>query len=165
MRSLYPVVIVLLALLHILLSSCRPVAEQQLVDTWTVSAESLHLLPSEQQVRGQLELGPQGIFKARELPGELFGAGQPVTGSGEWRLVGEESTRTTQSLDLLWEGHQTIRLSLATQIESGEERAREYGSELYVQNTGKGLQLYFYSGDPDEGRWIYFSRQDQQDYQ
>lgn len=98
----------------------------------------------------QVLLKDDGRFEGTELPGELLCIFEPasrglVTGSGTWTLSGGF-------------GNQVVQLRFL-EISQGGEGSVPYGTQLWVETSRGGPRLFYYSGDPDLGNRIYFSKE------
>ena len=117
---------------------------RDLAATWTIAEESWSLLSSEYRAeKVSLSLRSDGTFDAVDLPGELLYIEKPardsvVSGSGRWELKREELT-----LDF---------------TETNHAPRSTYRTSMLVEGDQQNPLLYYYSGDPDEGRRIYFVR-------
>jgi hypothetical protein len=129
----------------LLLYGCgREIAASELSGVWKVTPESRERLPQEFQARlGSLALEPSGVFKARGIPGEIFGQpGRLVSGSGRWTFL---------------QGERLLRLSLR-ELSDGNRARLPYGTHIDVRTDGGGLTLRYYIGDPDSMNTIEFSK-------
>ena len=130
---------------------CSSASEADLVGTWSVTKESRERLPQAvQKGMAQVLLKDDGRFDGTELPGELLYIFEPasrglVTGSGTWTLSGGF-------------GNQIVQLHFL-EISQGGEGSVPYGTQLWVETSRGGPRLFYYSGDPDLGNRIYFSKE------
>jgi len=125
---------------------CGTVQTSELAGTWVVTEQTRQdILPaSEQSSVTRIVLESNGTFSAYDLPGELLYAppkftGHLVSGSGTWKL---------EQL----EGRHRVLLKFHT-IETGE-LSYLYDAPLTVSKGLSGIRLYFFQGDPDEGRRV-----------
>lgn len=149
-----------LAVLVVLVATagCRGVSESELIGTWTLTDESRQLLPEQSETSlASLRLATDGYFTARELPGELVGRDDLVTGTGEWSLA-EASSSTGNTLTVWWRGGQTLRLRFST-FSGHDDGNVSFGTQMYAYSVRGRPRLFYYSGDPDEGRRIEFYRE------
>jgi hypothetical protein len=119
------------------LSGCgREVKLSELTGTWVVTQESRERFPlGLRDDLGLLTLDSDGLFTARELPGEIFGQNKrSVSGSGRW--VFEEDDESMR-LDLL-------------DIVAGDRALVPYSTQVDVFSSGSSLRLRYYIGDPDQ---------------
>ena len=78
-------------------------------------------------------LRADGSFTASDLPGAFHGSVviDRNSGSGRWQLV---KTEGSQKIELKFEG--------------------SYGTQLYVEGSPGSPLLFYFIGDPDQGRKI-----------
>lgn len=70
-----------------------------------------------------------------------------VTGTGRWAIAG-----TTADGRLVLDFDRIVR---------GGEGKVPFRTDLNISNTDKGVTLFYFSGDPDEGNRIYFKKEKQ----
>jgi len=131
---------ILLSLLGML--GCKSIERQDLLGTWVIEDVSQSVLPAEiRGVPAKIIFYEEGTFVASEMPGLFYFPGRHAaeleSGTGTWKLV-------------LREGEQQVQLNFQTI--AGWRDALPYGTQLYVSRSS----LYYFLGDPDEGRRISF---------
>jgi hypothetical protein len=131
-------------------TSCGSVKAADLAGAWVVTSASRQWLPiSQQKASAKIVLDRNGSFAASEVPEDLL-YGPPgasdglVTGSGTWKLV-------------LREGKQQVQLDFAA-IAVGRRGGVPYGTQLDVSKGWSAVSLFYFEGDPDEGRRVEFER-------
>jgi hypothetical protein len=133
---------VLVSLLGML--GCNSVQPSDLAGTWVMKDDSRRILPAElQKASGKLVLDANGTFVASDVPGLFYFPGRHAarleSGSGLWKLVSRE-------------GRQQVQLDFQTIV--GWKDALPYGTQLNVSSGS----LYYFWGDPDEGRRASFEK-------
>jgi hypothetical protein len=101
------------------------------------------------QATGTIDFEQGGRFSARDVPVGILGTQrtqQPhvFSGAGTWKLV---SKGGSQEVELLFQEMQNS-VSLRT----------PYGTRLIIGERGTSIVLFFFDGDPDEGRKVEFQR-------
>jgi hypothetical protein len=142
----------LAAILLSLSASCnRTVERNEIIGTWVVTNDSRQrLLPAAQQKgSAKIVLDANGSFVASEIPEDLlYGppevADRLVTGSGDWKLASRE-------------GRQQVQLNFNV-IATGQRGRVPYGTQLNVSKRGSLVSLFYFQGDPDQGRKVEFER-------
>jgi hypothetical protein len=130
---------------------CESVKRGELVGTWVLTDQSRErFLPAAQKKAiGRIVLNANGTFVADELPEDLL-YGPPevsdrlVRGSGVWELVSRE-------------GGQQVQLNFEA-ITIGQRGKVPYGTQLNVSKGWSAATLFYFQGDPDQGRRIEFER-------
>src|SRR5262245_58454336 len=125
------------------IGGCRSPEPGDVIGTWAVSAESRQrFLPASQRnLLGTIILNEDGTFTATQLPDGLVEGPGPVTGSGVWKLI----------------DHNGIEVELEFRdIKKSKTVGIPYGTQLKISKTisGPASGLYYFQGDPDEGRRI-----------
>ena len=123
---------------------CRDAQPGDLTGTWLMKDVSRASIPPPlERVSASIILHPDGTFVATDVPGLFYFPGrraiQLESGSGTWKLVSRE-------------GKQQVQLDF--QIIGGWNDALPYGKQLDVSKNS----LFFFLGDPDEGKRISFER-------
>ena len=128
---------------------CRTVSRPEIAGTWVIVDKSL--LPATQQsAASTLVLDPSGTFVATEVPGATYYAPPEVkdrvfSATGTWKLE-------------KYEGRQEVRLVIQS-ITSGPSARLPYSSGLGISTGWSSVVLYYFQGDPDEGRRVDFEKQ------
>lgn len=119
---------------------------EEVIGTWALSADARQRLQIG-AARAELVIHRDGTFEAVEIPADLLYVTpqslRTTGGGGHWK-VADESGRDMLKLQFL-------------RIE-GTSRP-PYGVSLDVRRRGEALNLEYFSGDPDEGNVVSFSRQ------
>jgi hypothetical protein len=115
-----------------------------LVGTWVISESSRRVLPAElQTASAKLVLNSDGTFVASSMPGLFYFPRQHAVrlenGRGVWKLVSRE-------------GKQQVQLDF--QVITDWKDGLPFGTQLEVSRGS----LYYFLGDPDEGRRVEFER-------
>jgi hypothetical protein len=123
---------------------CTSVGPSDLIGTWVIKDASRQVLPTElQKPSAKIVFDRNGTFVASGLPGLFYFPGRHAaqldTGSGAWRIVSRD-------------GKQLVQLDF--QAIEGWKDALPFGTQL---NVSRGSLFYFF-GDPDEGRRVAFER-------
>lgn len=123
---------------------CRSVQLSDLVGTWMMKDTSTRSLPADlQNASANIVLEANGTFVASDMPGLFYFPGrhpaQLESGSGVWKLVSHD-------------GKQQVQLNFKTI--SDWKDVLPYGTQLDVS---KG-SLFYFLGDPDEGRRVAFQK-------
>jgi hypothetical protein len=128
---------------------CKDVKPNDITGTWIVKNESRHRFLSEvqQKAAAKIILDANGTFIALEIPEDLlYGPPQTsdgiVTGNGIWKI-------------LLLEGKQQVQLNFES-ITVGQRGVVPYGTQLNVSRGWSTINLFYFQGDPDEGKRIEF---------
>jgi hypothetical protein len=126
----------------------RDVSMSDLSGTWTMTGESRKYLGSE-GLAATIRLDQGGTFSAREVPGSLLhveatARSRSVTGDGTWKLTARD-------------GRQEVRLVFDA-IASPSNHRIPYGTQLHVWRSRSSLLLFYFEGDPDDGRRIEFEK-------
>ena len=124
---------------------CKSVQSTDIPGTWTMNDTSRGVLPTGlPQASAKIVLDPKGTFVASDMPGLLFFPerhdARLESGSGTWKLV-------------LSDGRQQVQLQFQ-QIDNWKKNELPYGTQLNVARGWSSLRLYYFIGDPDEGRRI-----------
>ena len=133
------------------LQGCRTVQSNEITGTWVITDESRQRFFSESQraAAARITQDSSGAFAANEVPDDLLYGPEAsnglVTGTGIWKLVSRE-------------GRQQVQLRFNA-ITAGGRGEAHYETILYV-STGlpSTVGLFYYRGDPDEGRTIEFEK-------
>ena len=141
--------IVTALVLMIGIGGCRPSEPKDVTGTWVVSGESRErfLTVSQRNLIGTIILNEDGTFAATEVPDGLVEGPGPVTGSGVWKLI----------------DHNGIEVQLEFRIiKDSKAVGVPYGTQLKISKTisGSATGLYYFQGDPDEGRRIDLHRKE-----
>lgn len=145
-------VVFLIAAVVVLMGACRrrTPSPPVLSGAWIPATDSLRYVRSSVGPESRLSLNANGSFEASRVPGEILyprppGATGAVTGRGRWRV---ERSSGGWSVELVFEaiaeGQTGAVLPYQTSVSVSEERAR--------------TRLYYYSGDADLGRRVFFER-------
>ena len=133
------------------LLGCESVKPSDIIGTWVVTNQSrLRFLPAAQQKAvAKIVLEPNGTFVASEIPEDLLygppeAADRLVTGNGDWKFVPGGSG---QHIQLVFQA-----------ITVGQRGRVPYGTQLNVAKDRSSLNLFYFDGDPDQGRRIEFER-------
>ena len=132
----------------------RGMSASELSGSWVVTRPTRARLPPD--VRGAaatVRFEATGEFSARELPGGLLGE-QPanpaatalrvITGSGTWKLI-------------LRRGGPDVQLTFDS-IEGSPSMRTPYATRLHVWDHRPAILLFYFEGDPGEGKRIEFER-------
>jgi hypothetical protein len=133
------------------LQGCRTVQPSEITGTRIVTDQSRQRFfsVSQRAAAARITLDTSGAFTATEVPEDLLygflAADRLVTGTGIWKLVSRE-------------GGQQVRLQFNA-ITAGQRGNVPYDTNLYV-STGltSTVGLFYFRGDPDEGRRIEFEK-------
>lgn len=137
----------------IVFSGCtgRGPSADDFVGTWVVTRESRSLLLDEPSgTAGKIILERSGAFVAEAVPSGLIysvpgmSVGTYISGSGDWRFG---------QLD----GDDAILLTFRA-LKGNTEYKVPNGTQLLVDNISKEETLYFFLGDPDEGKRVSFRK-------
>jgi hypothetical protein len=130
-----------------MLGCSRAVERNEVIGTWIVTNDSRQrfLSTAQQKASAKILLDANGSFVASEIPENLlYGppevADRLVTGSGDWKLTSRE-------------GKQQVQLSFNV-IATGQRGQVPYGTQLNVLKHGSAVSLFYFQGDPDQGRKI-----------
>lgn len=131
------------------IAGCKRVQPIEIPGTWVMNDASRQVLPAGlQQASAKIVLDPKETFIASDMPGLFFFPGRHdarlESGSGTWKLV-------------LSEGRQQVRLEFQ-QIDDWKKSELPYGTQLDVSKGWSSVNLYYFIGDPDEGRRIEFEK-------
>jgi len=125
--------------------------ENDMLGTWAVTDESRSILPAEsRQVRAKLTLKRNGEFVSDGVPPELLysmpgmASAAPVSGTGTWKLG-----KVDGELALLL----TYRA-----IDGPTEFKVPNGTRLLMDTHPDETELYFFLGDPDQGKRVDFRK-------
>lgn len=154
MRRCFPAI----AILALAAMSCTPASSSDLIGTWTISDDSRELLarPPGADSSARMVLREEGTVDYHDIPGELFGREGTVTGRGEWSMD-EGRPGIGGVLELLWEGRQTVNLTLSD-VSEGDPSNIPFRTGMRVGGGEGGRSLYFFIGDPDSGKRVVFSQ-------
>ena len=129
----------------------KDLATDSFVGTWAVTSGSKALLPAESQRRpGELAFAGDGRFSSEAIPGELLysmpgmHSAEPVSGTGTWRV---------HKLD----GNTALLLTFHN-ITTPNGYQVPNSTELLVDNLTRETTLYFFLGDPDQGKRVEFRK-------
>lgn len=136
-------------LLFVGIAGCKSVQPRDLAGTWVISDASRQVLPPELKTDlAKIVLNRDGTFVASAMPGLFyFPQSRPArleSGNGAWELVSRE-------------GKQQIQLVFHA-IADWNTTDLPYGTPLEVSRGWSAMSLYYFIGDPDEGRRIEFER-------
>ncbi len=131
------------------LLACANAKPEELFGTWTITDNSRPVLPTDlQRASAKIVLNPDGTFVASDVPALFFFPGRRdarlESGKGNWRLSPERENQQLQ-LNFAELGGWTAELP--------------YGTQLTVVKGLSSVTLYYFVGDPDEGRRVSFERQ------
>lgn len=125
----------LIVLLLLGLLGCNEPTSNDVAGSWIMTASSSRYLPAGLKgVSPSLLLHSDGSFSASDLPGRFHGSVGVVdrnSGNGRWQLVKRE-------------GRQQVQIT----FDGG------YGTQLEVSGTPRSPRLFYFVGDPDQGRKI-----------
>jgi hypothetical protein len=130
---------------------CNSISPSELVGTWIVKEISRQRLPSElRKVRAEIVLDANGGFSTNSwIPEGLLHeqiVGIPLLrGRGTWRLM---------RID----GEQKVALDFRAIADSRGQHDVDYGTQLNISRTWSAPVLFYFQGDPDNGRRIEFER-------
>jgi hypothetical protein len=124
------------------LLGCASIHRRYVVGTWTMRADS-ELPANLPRIPASFTFSANGTFTALRIPGFFYFPGQRSmrleSGSGTWRLVTRESRQQVQ-LDFQkienWKG------------------GLPFGAQLEIS----GKRLFYFIGDPDEGKIMVFEK-------
>lgn len=128
----------------------RDVSMSDLSGTWTITDRSRKYLgPEAGGLAATIRLDQSGTFSARELPGSLLDSqatarSRLVTGDGTWKLTARD-------------GRQEIQLVFDAIADPSSDRV-PYGTQLHLWTSRSSVLLFYFEGDPDEGRRIEFEK-------
>jgi hypothetical protein len=128
--------------------SCTGVQPDDLVGTWVMTETSRGRLSGDlRKAMPRIVLDASGSFVASDLPA-LFDAQEPAilkseSGSGVWKLVSRD-------------GQQDLQLEFQTR--ANEQATGSVGRRFHVS----GGSLFYFIGDPDEGRRVSFEKKSRQ---
>ena len=127
------------------LSSCTKAKTEEVVGTWHIVEASRGVLPAQLKTApATIVLSGDGRFAVSALPGFLNTPSELDSGEGVWKLTSRD-------------GKQEVQLEF--QSRQGEDAARvPYGATLEISKGLGNPTLYYFIGDPDEGRMIEFER-------
>lgn len=137
--------------------SCYPVAESDLIGSWSMTEESRHHLSSEEKEGwARIVLNGDGTFEAYDM---MMGypTRELVSGAGRWELLGQPDT-ASRLFTLAWKGNQVIRLDLL-EVTEGSASVAPYSLPLSAYATKEGPQIFYFNGDPDNAPVIYFKKE------
>jgi hypothetical protein len=138
----------ILLLMVVLSTGCGRVKTSDLEGTWRVTDSSRTVLPQTlRAVSSAIILQSDGKFTASDLPNFLAVPPGPETldsGAGTWTLTTEEGRQVVQ-LTFRWRDR-----SKASQL--------PYGAILEISEGLRHTNLYYFLGDPGEGRMVEFER-------
>ncbi|HEY1209622.1 MAG TPA: hypothetical protein VGE85_09655 [Terracidiphilus sp.] len=123
-------------------TGCRKVTPTDLAGTWTITEDSRTILSaSTRNASPKIVLWPNGQFVANDLPVFTIPPEQEKVGNGrgEWKIISE---------------HGRQQLLLIFSERNGVTQQGGYGYPLDFDIGYSTLGLYYYLGDPDEGRRI-----------
>lgn len=132
-------------LLLICMSGCRKVSEMDLVGNWSLTEDAKKHFATSSKAAAILNMAGDRTFTAVEIPAGLL-SGDPkdrdrqVSGGGSWSMSGSE-----------------VRL-VFRQVNPNLGLNVPFGTQLHISKSLKEPVLYFFDGDPDEGRQIGFSK-------
>ena len=114
-----------------------------------MKGSSRQVLPREvQQALPKIVLDADGTFVVSEVPGLFYSPGRRAarleSGRGVWKLVSGE-------------GKQQVQLDFHV-IAEWKEIDLPYGTQLDVSRGWSAVSLFYFLGDPDEGRMIDFEK-------
>ena len=146
MVSMMSKVWIVLAVGAVMLTACasRVMSASELTGTWSMTPESKTRSSSKRGV-ATIVLRQAGTFSVREVPGSLL-AVRPdaplVTGGGRWKLVEKNGE---QQIELVFES-----------IVTPHQFTLPFGTQLHISSGRTGVLLYYFEGDPDDGKRIEF---------
>jgi hypothetical protein len=128
---------------------CRSVRPADVPGTWVIGDASRSSLPAAlQRTSARIVFDSNGTFTALEMPALFeFPGRRPArleSGSGKWTVVSSE-------------GEQRVRLEFL-EIAGWDKNGLPYGTELRVSMHSSPIQLYYFVGDPDEGKRVAFEK-------
>jgi len=128
---------------------CKSVQPSELLGSWLMTDSSRQAVPSQlQKASARIALYPNGTFVASDMPALFFFPGhceaRLESGTGVWKVVSIE-------------GQQQVQLNFQT-IADWNKTDLPYGTQLNISTGWSKVSLYYFIGDPDEGRMIEFER-------
>lgn len=142
---------VLLAIVFLApLAGCTKAKTEELVGTWRIVEASRGVLPAPLKAAAPatIVLSGDGRFTVSVLPGFLNTPPEPEgldSGDGVWKLISRE-------------GKQEVQLEF--QSRQGKNASRvPFGAMLEITKGLGRPTLYYFIGDPDEGRMVEFERE------
>jgi hypothetical protein len=122
------------------------VTASDIVGTWVIKADTRDFLPAVyKNSAAKIIISANGSFVASDIPGLLHEKPEEIkldAGTGLWHF------------DSL-EGNRRIQLEFLIKAD-GKKFEVPYGAQLFFSKVFSTVTLYYYIGDPDEGRRIEF---------
>lgn len=135
----------------------RQLKSGEVTGTWILTdASRQYLANASRGGVSMIALKPGGSFTATEIPGQLLygppdapppwqrGWSPLVSGTGVWELTSAE-------------GRQKVELEFR-EITLGQLGELPHGTELGIYTSGSAPVLYYFLGDPDSARRIWFEK-------
>ncbi len=138
---------VLLAIVFLApLAGCTKAKTEELIGTWRIVEASKGVLPAPLKTApATIVLSGDGKFAVSALPGFLTTPPEPDSGEGVWKLISRD-------------GKQEVQLEFRSR--RGEDASRvPFGAMLEISKGLGRPTLYYFIGDPDEGRMVEFERE------
>ena len=113
--------------------------------TWRVEVNNLNATAG-----ATLTLSRDGKFTATSVPATFLGIAdgkQVLSGAGTWSII---------QLDSAYDKRLQFTF---TKVEGINLQNLPWGAQLLVQGSNKTPQLFYYVGDPDDGRKVVFRRE------
>ena|SRR5215203_617687 len=128
---------------------CTRVEPADLPGTWVIQEASRANVPTAlRRASGRIVFDRSGAFTAAELPAlfEFPGlrSARLESGSGTWKIA---STDGEPRVELVFRD-----------IADWDGKALPFQAPLFVSGRSPSLQLYYFLGDPDEGRTVAFEQ-------
>ena len=136
---------VLLAIILLIpLAGCTKAKPEELVGTWRIVEGSRRVLPAHlKNAPAMIVLSGDGKFVVSALPGFLNVPPELDSGGGVWKLISRD-------------GRQQLQLELRSR--QGNAPEVSFGATLEISKGFRNPSLYYFIGDPDEGRMVEFER-------
>jgi|SRR5579864_8741784 len=129
---------------------CKTPQPADVVGTWMITDEARHGLPPEmQKASGALVVSRDWTFEAKELPEEL-----DVDGKAERRLNSGNGTWVLAHFD----GGQQLDLEFHSFSSGKLDDRGPYGFPVEISWGWSARELYYFLGDPDQGRRVTLAR-------
>jgi RHS repeat-associated protein len=129
----------------------KQISESDLVGAWVPTEESRTFLsPRSLDTGVELVLSPSGDFRSKGIPGELLYSlpgmahSGPVSGNGTWKIGKVD-------------GEAALLLTFTT-IAGPNDFKVPNGTQLLISGNDSRALLYFFMGDPDQGKRVDFHR-------
>ena len=125
------------------IAGCKRIASRDVEGDWTIKDSSRAVLPDQMRsARSEIRLQPDGTFVATSVPDLLADPAHPQrfdSGHGRWTLIARQGRQQVQlTFDAISDWHGPL----------------PYGTQLGVSRG----ELFYFVGDPDEGRVVSFHK-------